>query len=314
MYGRINPPLLKILTGDYLNVSLRALKTMNMKTVGVIGGSGLYEMQELFDVRFVKVETPWGHPSDDFVVGNLDDTRMIFLPRHGRGHKIMPSEINFRANIYGMKKLGAEWIISVSAVGSMKKEIAPGHIVIPSQFFDHTRKRVSTFFGDGIVAHVSMADPVCPALSEVLYGASLKSGATAHKGGTYICIEGPQFSSRAESITYRKWGADVIGMTNMPEAKLAREAEICYATLALSTDYDCWYDGHADVTIGKVIETLTKNVELAIRIIKEVVHMIPEKRRCICSNALQDAIITTKDAISEVTKKRLDILIERYIR
>jgi len=272
-----NPPLLKILTGVYLNVSLRALKTMNMKTVGVIGGSGLYEMRELTDVRFVQVETPWGHPSDDFVVGNLGDTRMIFLPRHGLGHRIMPSEINFRANIYGMKKLGAEWIISVSAVGSMKQEIAPGHIVIPTQFFDHTKSRVSTFFGDGIVAHVSMADPVCSVLSGILCGASRKSGATVHKDGIYICIEGPHFSSRAESNTYRKWGMDVIGMTNMPEAKLAREAEICYATLALSTDYDCWYEGQADVTIDKVIETLTKNVELAIRIIKEVVPMMPEK-------------------------------------
>jgi 5'-methylthioadenosine phosphorylase len=287
---------------------------MDIKTVGVIGGSGLYEMEELTDVRFVHVETPWGRPSDDFLVGNLGDTRMIFLPRHGRGHRIMPSEINFRANIYGMKKLGVEWIISVSAVGSMKQEIAPGHVVIPSQFFDHTKKRASTFFGDGIVAHVSMADPVCSVLSDVLYGASRKSGATTHKGGTYICIEGPQFSSRAESNIYRKWGVDVIGMTNMPEAKLAREAEICYATLALSTDYDCWHDGHADVTVDKIIETLTKNVELARRIIKEAVPMIPEKRMCACSNALKDAIITTKGAISEEAKKRLDILIERYVR
>lgn len=314
MQGRGYPALLKTLTWVYLNVSLRPSKTMNIKTVGVIGGSGLYEMQELTDVRFVHVETPWGHPSDDFLVGNLGDIRMIFLPRHGRGHRIMPSEINFRANIYGMKKLGVEWIISVSAVGSMKQEIAPGHVVIPFQFFDHTKRRVSTFFGDGIVAHVSMADPVCPVLSDVLHRASRKSGATVHKDGTYICIEGPQFSSRAESNIYRKWGVDVIGMTNMPEAKLAREAEICYATLALSTDYDCWHEGHADVTVDKIIETLTKNVELARRIIKEAVPMIPEKRRCTCSNALQDAIITTKDAISEEAKKRFNILIERYIR
>ncbi len=286
---------------------------MNMKTVGVIGGSGLYDMQELKDVRLVKLETPWGYPSDDFLMGTLQDTKMVFLPRHGRGHRLMPSEINFRANIYGMKKLGVEWIISVSAVGSMKEEIAPGHVVIPSQFFDHTKKRISTFFGDGIVAHVSMADPVCPELSEALYQASRKSRAAVHKGGTYICMEGPQFSSRAESNIYRKWGVDVIGMTNMPEAKLAREAEICYSTLALSTDYDCWHEVHSDVTVEDVIQTLAKNVELAKRIIKEAVQMIPEKRTCICSHALEKAIITAKEAISEEVKKRLNILIQRYI-
>ncbi len=284
-----------------------------MKTVGVIGGSGLYNMQELKDVRSAKLETPWGYPSDDFLVGTLEDTKMVFLPRHGRGHRLMPSEINFRANIYGMKKLGVEWIISVSAVGSMREEIAPGHVVIPYQFFDHTKNRISTFFGDGVVAHVSMADPVCPELSEALYQASRKSRATVHKGGTYICMEGPQFSSRAESNIYRKWGMDVIGMTNMPEAKLAREAEICYSTLALSTDYDCWHDVHSDVTVEDVIQTLAKNVELAKRIIKEVVQMIPEKRTCICSHALENSIITAKDAITEEAKKRLNILIQRYI-
>jgi 5'-methylthioadenosine phosphorylase len=285
-----------------------------MKTVGVIGGSGLYEMEGLTNVRSVKVETPWGDPSDEFMMGNLDDIKMVFLPRHGRGHKLIPSEINFRANIYGMKKLGVEWIISVSAVGSMKEEIAPGHIVIPSQFFDHTKGRKSTFFGDGIAAHVSMADPVCPVLSDVLYEASRKSGATVHKGGIYICIEGPQFSSRAESNIYRKWGVDVIGMTNMPEAKLAREAEICYSTLALSSDYDCWHEEHADVSVEDVIEILAKNVKLAKRIIKEAVRMIPEQRSCICSDALRNAIITAKDAISEEAKKRLNLLIGRYIR
>jgi 5'-methylthioadenosine phosphorylase len=285
-----------------------------MKTVGVIGGSGLYELEGLRDVHSVKVETPWGDPSDNFLVGILGDTKMVFLPRHGRGHRIMPSEINFRANIYGMKKLGVEWIISVSAVGSMKEEIAPGHVVIPSQFFDHTKRRISTFFGDGIVAHVSMADPVCPVLSPALYKASKKSGAVAHDGGVYICIEGPQFSSRGESNIYRLWGVDIIGMTNMPEAKLAREAEICYATLALSTDYDCWHEGHDDVNVDDVIMTLTKNVELAKRIIKEVITTISDKRSCICSNALENAFITSKDAISDETKRRLNILIERYIR
>ncbi|GBD38661.1 S-methyl-5'-thioadenosine phosphorylase [bacterium HR37] len=285
-----------------------------MKTVGVIGGSGLYEMEGLEDVHSVKVETPWGFPSDEFVVGTLGEVRLVFLPRHGRGHRIMPSEINFRANIYGMKKLGVEWIVSVSAVGSMREEIAPGHIVIPSQFFDNTKGRVSTFFGDGIVAHVSMADPVCPNLLEVLYEASKRAGAVVHKGGVYLCIEGPQFSTRAESNIYRKWGVDVIGMTNMPEAKLAREAEICYATLALSTDYDCWHEVHSDVTVEDVVEVLTKNVELAKQIIKEAVCLISEQRDCICSNALRDAIITSKDAISDDVKKKLELIIGRYIK
>ncbi|HSE83576.1 MAG TPA: S-methyl-5'-thioadenosine phosphorylase, partial [Thermodesulfobacteriota bacterium] len=271
-----------------------------MKTVGVIGGSGLYEMEGLSDVRFVKVETPWGSPSDDLLVGKLGDTKMVFLPRHGRGHRIMPTEINFRANIYAMKKLEVEYIISVSAVGSMKEEIAPGHVVIPDQFFDYTKRRASTFFGDGIVAHVSMADPVCPELSDILYKASVDSGATVHKGGTYICIEGPQFSSRGESNIYRRWGVDVIGMTNMPEAKLAREAEICYGVLALSSDYDCWHEEHADVTVEDIIQVLMKNVELAKRIIKHGVPMIREQERdCPCPNALENSIITARDAISE---------------
>ncbi len=286
-----------------------------MKTIGVIGGSGLYEMEGLSDTHFVKVETPWGNPSDDLLVGKLANTKMVFLPRHGRGHKIMPTEINFRANIYSMKKLGVEYIISVSAVGSMKEEIAPGHVVIPDQFFDHTKSRASTFFGDGIVAHVSMADPVCPELSDILYKASVDSGATAHKGGTYICIEGPQFSTRGESNIYRRWGVDVIGMTNMPEAKLAREAEICYGVLALSSDYDCWHEEHADVTVEDIIQVLMKNVELAKRIIKHAVPMIREQGRgCPCPNALENSIITTREAISEDAKTRLNLLIERYIR
>ncbi|HZX13923.1 MAG TPA: S-methyl-5'-thioadenosine phosphorylase, partial [Thermodesulfobacteriota bacterium] len=217
-------------------------------------------------------------------------------------------------NIYGMKKLGVQWIISVSAVGSMKEEIAPGNVVIPSQFFDHTKRRISTFFGDGIVAHVSMADPVCPDLSHVLYKASKKAGATVHNGGIYICVEGPQFSSRAESNIYRNWGVDVIGMTNMPEVKLAREAEICYATLALSTDYDCWHEEHDDVNVNDVVMTLTRNVELSKRIIREVIPMIPDRRSCICSNALENAFITSKDTISDEAKRRLGILIERYIK
>jgi 5'-methylthioadenosine phosphorylase len=284
-----------------------------MKTIGVIGGSGLYKLDGLREIESIRIETPWGYPSDDLVVGKLGDIKMVFLPRHGRGHHIIPSEINYRANIYALKKLGVDFIISVSAVGSMKEEIAPGHIVIPNQFYDNTRNRVSTFFGNGLVAHVSMADPVCPVLSENLYKASTKLGATVHKGGVYICIEGPQFSSRAESFIYRKWGVDVIGMTNMPEAKLAREAEICYATLALSSDYDCWRDGHDDVSVEDILEILEKNSELSKEVIKEVVQIIDENRTCICSRALQNAIITSKESISEAVREKLYPLIRDYI-
>jgi len=285
-----------------------------MKTVGVIGGSGLYEIEGLANVESVTVDTPWGSPSDDLIVGTLGDTKMVFLPRHGRYHKQMPSEINFRANIYAMKKMGVEWIISVSAVGSMKEHIFPGQIVIPSQFYDHTKTRVSTFFGDGIVAHVSMADPVCHLLSEELYNASISSGAIVHKGGTYLCMEGPQFSSRAESNIYRSWGVDVIGMTNATEAKLAREAEICYASLSMATDYDCWHEQHDDVTVEDLIETLNSNVQMARDIIKKVVPVISESRECPCCNALQNAIITPKEVITQEVKDRLEILIKRYIK
>jgi 5'-methylthioadenosine phosphorylase len=286
---------------------------VNMKTVGVIGGSGLYEIEGLTDVESISIDTPWGSPSDDLIVGTLGDTKMVFLPRHGRGHKLVPSEINFRANIYAMKKMGVEWIVSVSAVGSMKEHIFPGQIVIPSQFYDHTKIRVSTFFGDGIVAHVSMADPVCALLSDELYNASISSGATVHKGGTYLCMEGPQFSSRAESNIYRSWGVDVIGMTNATEAKLAREDEICYASLSLATDYDCWHEQHDDVTVEDLIQTLNSNVQMARTIIKTVVPAISESRECPCCNALENAIITPKEAITQETKDRLKIIIERYI-
>ncbi len=285
-----------------------------MKAVGVIGGSGLYNIEGLTDVKSVAVETPWGCPSDDLIVGQLGETKMVFLPRHGRGHKIMPTEINFRANIYAMKKMGVEWIVSVSAVGSMKEHIAPGQVVIPSQFYDHTKTRASTFFGNGIVAHVSMADPVCHKLSDNLYDVCIKMGATVHKGGTYLCMEGPQFSSRAESNIYRSWGVDVIGMTNATEAKLAREAEICYASLSMATDYDCWHEGHDDVTVEDLIETLNNNVDLAKGIIKRVVPEISESRECPCCNALQNAIITPADVITKENKDRLGILIERYIK
>jgi len=285
-----------------------------MKTVGVIGGSGLYALEGITEVETVSVNTPWGKPSDDPVIGELGDVRLIFLPRHGKGHKLMPSEINYRANIFAMKMLGAERIISVSAVGSMREDIKPGHIVIPSQFYDHTKSRVSTFFGDGIAAHVSMADPVCPVLSEALYDAALASGATVHRDATYICMEGPQFSSRAESNIYRKWGVDVIGMTNMPEAKLAREAEICYSTLALSTDYDCWHDQHDDVTVDDIIQTLMNNVALARRIIVKALPAISSTRDCACRSSLENAIITSRDAITPEVKEKLGILIKRYVQ
>jgi 5'-methylthioadenosine phosphorylase len=285
-----------------------------MKTVGIIGGSGLYEIGSLTDVQAISVETPWGSPSDELVTGTLGDVKMVFLPRHGKGHVLIPSEINYRANIFAMKKLEVEWIIAVSAVGSMKEEIAPGHVVVPSQYYDHTKGRPSTFFGEGLAAHVSMADPVCSELSRVLVQAARDSGAVVHEGGTYLCMEGPQFSSRAESNIYRSWGVDVIGMTNMPEAKLAREAEICYASLALATDYDCWHKGHDDVTVDDLIETLTQNIELSKKVIERAAPEIKASRECACSNALQSAIITSSGSITEDVKQRLGILIERYIK
>lgn len=283
--------------------------------IGVIGGSGLYEMLEgVEDLRTRRVATPFGEPSDEYLLGTLKGLKLAFLPRHGRGHRIMPTEINFRANIYGMKVLGVERIISVSAVGSMRNEIIPGDIVIPDQFYDHTKQRKSTFFGDGIVCHVAMADPVCPELSSVLYESGKKIGAKVHKGGTYFCIEGPQFSTRGESMIYRQWGVDVIGMTNIQEAKLAREAEICYATLALATDYDCWHAHAEDVTVEMVIATLKKNVDTAKDLIRESLGRLDSERICPCPRALESAIITDTKAISKETKKRLGPLIGKYIK
>lgn len=284
-----------------------------MKVVGVIGGSGLYEMEGMTKVKEIKVKTPFGDPSDAYVTGTLGNVKMVFLPRHGRGHRFTPSEVNYRANIYGMKKLGVESIISVSAVGSMKEKIKPGHIVIVDQFFDRTKARQSSFYGDGIVGHVEFADPVCGALSNVLYAASKKAGATVHKGGTYICIEGPQFSTRAESKIYRSWGVDVIGMTNIPEAKLAREAEICYATLALSTDYDCWHETEESVTVEMIIATLKANVVMAKEIIKAAVPEIAEERVCRCPSAIKYATITDRKKIPAKTRKALDLLIGKYL-
>ncbi len=286
---------------------------MSEAEIGVIGGSGLYDMEDLKYVTSVQMDTPFGAPSDELVLGTLEGRRLAFLPRHGRGHRFTPSEINYRANIYAMKKLGVERIISVSAVGSMKEEIRPGEIVVPDQFYDQTKNRVSTFFGGGVVAHVGFADPVCPELSCALYDAGVKAGAKMHKGGTYICMEGPQFSTRGESRIYRGWGVDVIGMTNVTEAKLAREAEICYATLALATDYDCWHETEEDVTIEAVIAILKKNVETAKKIIQIAVESLSVSRSCGCGDSLKYAIMTPPDLIPEETRKKLDAIIGKYV-
>ncbi len=282
--------------------------------IGVIGGSGLYDVEGLTDVRGVRLTTPFGRPSDDYIVGTLHGRRVAFLPRHGKGHRIMPTDINYRANIYGMKKLGVERIISVSAVGSMKEEIRPGDIVIPDQFYDHTKHRCSTFFGNGVVAHVGMAEPVCPHLSEVLARAGISVGATVHRGGTYLCMEGPQFSTRAESLTYRKWEVDVIGMTNATEAKLAREAEICYSTIALATDYDCWHHSEEAVTVEAVLEVMRRNIETSKAIIRQAVKEMPEARSCRCGSALQNTIMTPEGLIPAKTKKDLWPIIGRYMK
>ena len=286
---------------------------MEEKMVGVIGGSGLYEMEGLEDMQMVSVTTPFGDPSDTFIVGRLEGVNVVFLPRHGKAHRIQPSSLNFRANIYGMKKLGVHWIIGVSAVGSMKETIHPGDMVVPDQFIDRTVGRPSTFFSDGIVGHISFADPVCPDLSRILFDAGTAVGATVQKGGTYLCIEGPQFSTRAESKLYRSWGVDVIGMTNIPEAKLAREAEICYATIAFATDYDCWHGTEADVSIGEVLRILAQSSKTAKQAIREAIKHLPESRQCVCATALQHALITDKKMISEQTRKDLEPIIGKYV-
>jgi 5'-methylthioadenosine phosphorylase len=281
--------------------------------IGVIGGSGLYQMEGLEDVASVSVDTPFGSPSDALITGTLEGVPMVFLPRHGRGHRIAPSHLNARANIFAMKKLGVSGIVSVSAVGSMQEEIRPGDIVVVDQFFDRTQGRPRSFFGDGIVAHVLFADPVCPVLGERLVEAGLEVGATVHKGGTYLVIDGPQFSTRAESRVYRQWGVDVIGMTNLPEARLAREAEICYATLALATDYDCWHEAEEDVSVDAVLAVLRDNVARAQEILRAAVKRVPWKRDCHCTRALENAIITDPDRIPTSVKKDLDLLIGKYV-
>lgn len=281
--------------------------------IGVIGGSGLYEMEGLTGIEKITVKTPFGAPSAPYIAGTLEGQRVAFLSRHGNGHKWLPSEINYRANIYGMKKLGVERIISVSAVGSMKEHIQPGHLVIPDQFYDHTRHRQSTFFGEGVVAHVSFAHPICTDLAGHLFQAGKGVGTQIHRGGTYLCMEGPQFSTRAESMIYRSWGVDVIGMTNATEAKLAREAEICYSTIALATDYDCWHQEEESVNVESVIKILTQNVALSKKLIRQAIPALGGERSCACPSALKDAIITAKKAIPARMKLKLKPLIHKYI-
>ena len=290
---------------------------MKQPIIGVIGGSGLYEIEGLTEVQEIILETPFGAPSDAYITGTLGDAKMVFLPRHGRGHRLLPSEVNYRANIYGMKTLGVEHIISVSAVGSMKEEIVPGHIVVPDQFFDRTQgKRASTFFGNGVVGHVQFADPVCADLSAILVESAQAVGATVHQGGTYICIEGPNFSTRAESQIYRSWGVDIIGMTNLPESRLAREAEICYGTVALATDYDCWHEGHDDVSVEAVIAVIHQNVATAREIIKSAASRIVQQRQqrnCACAEALKFTIMTDKNLIPTDTQQALEPIIGKYL-
>ncbi len=287
--------------------------------VGVLGGSGIYGLEGLANLEEVEVSTPFGKPSDAYLIGELDGRRMVFLARHGRGHKILPHEINYRANIFGMKKLGVDWLISLSAVGSMREEIAPGDMVIVDQFIDRTRGRESTFFGHGIAAHVGMADPVSPILASALFDAAtevLKEGGgdeKAHRGGSYVVINGPQFSTRAESKIYRGWDASVIGMTNLPEAKLAREAEISYATVALATDYDCWHESEEDVSVEAVVATVKKNATAARRVLARVVGRLPQEHRCIAATALSGAIMTAPDSIPAELRAKLSVLIDKYV-
>jgi len=266
------------------------------------------------DFEEVEIDTPFGKPSDSIVIGMLESKRVAFLPRHGKGHRFFPSEINVRANIYALKSLGVEWVISVNAVGSLKEEIKPRDFVIPDQIVDWCKNRVNTFFGEGLVAHISMAEPFCPVLSDILYEGAKEAGATVHKGGTYICMEGPQFSTKAESEMYRKLGFDIIGMTAATEAKLAREAELCYASFACSTDYDCWHTAHDDVTAEMILENLFANVDLAKRAVRVVIGKIPPERcACGCANALEKAFATNPNVIPEATKKKLRLIIGKYI-
>ena len=286
---------------------------MAQADIGVIGGSGLYSLPDLENVEEVTLETPWGAPSDAYVLGTLQGKRLAFLARHGRGHRILPTELNFRANIFGFKKLGVERILSFSAVGSLREDHPPMDFVLPDQFFDRTRGRVSTFFGEGLVAHIAFAEPICPTLLDVLESACRAARVTAHRGGTYVCMEGPAFSTKAESHVYRSWGMDIIGMTNLQEAKLAREAELCYVTIAMVTDYDCWHPDHDTVTVEMVISNLVKNSENANKVLRCAVEAMPTARNCRCGSALAAAILTDRAQIPSQTRQKLELLIGKYI-
>lgn len=284
-------------------------------TIGVIGGSGIYNMEGVDDLQEIDIDTPYGDPSDKIAVGRLSGVRVAFLPRHGRGHRILPTEVNSRANICALKSLGVRWILGLSAVGSLKKDVVPGKdILIPDQLIDRTKSRVNSFFGEGIVAHVAFADPFCPNVAGILHDATVSLKIPVHRGGTYVCMEGPLFSTRAESNLHRSWGASVIGMTALPEAKLAREAEICYAICALPTDYDCWYEGHDSVTADMVIQTLLKNAETAKKIVKAAVAALATRltETCACHSALANAIVTGPDLFPKKTRARLSFLLDRY--
>lgn len=286
---------------------------MTHARVGVLGGSGFYQMEGLTDVEEVRISTPYGDPSDAFVLGTLEGERVAFLPRHGVGHRFSPTELPVRANIWAMKQLGVEMIISISAVGSLRRRLKPLHLVIPDQLIDRTRGRPSTFFGKGIVAHVGMADPFCPVLSEAVYNAARATGATVHRGGTLVVIEGPAFSTRAESELYRQWKADIIGMTALPEAKLAREAEICYATVACVTDYDVWHDVEEDVTVDLILANLLKNVEVSKQVVRGTVANLPDAGGCSCREALKTALVTRPDLVPEYRKRELAPIIGKYM-
>ena len=285
---------------------------MNVE-IGIIGGSGLYDMAELTDREEVTLTTPFGEPSAPYVLGTLGGRRVAFLARHGAGHRLMPSELNFRANIFGMKMLGVGSILSASAVGSLREDFKPLHIVVPDQFFDRTTSRISTFFGRGLVAHVAFAHPLCGVLSTIAADSAERVGATVHRGGTYVCMEGPQFSTVAESNAYRQWGMDIVGMTNLQEAKLAREAEICYVTIALVTDYDCWHPDHDSVTVEMIIRNLTENAETARRLIADAVARVPAERTCPCASALATAIITRPSVVPSATKRELAPIVGKYL-
>jgi 5'-methylthioadenosine phosphorylase len=281
--------------------------------IGIIGGSGLYSMPGLTKIKEIRLKTPFGAPSDAYICGILEGRKVTFLARHARGHRILPTELNFRANIHGFKQLGVERIVSISAVGSLKEEHKPLDFVIPAQFFDRTRHRIDTFFGNGVVAHIAFADPVCAELSRVVTSACKKAGVTGKPGGTYLCMEGPQFSTKAESNVYRGLGMDVIGMTNLQEAKLAREAELCYVTVAMVTDYDCWHPHHDSVTVDQIVAVLGKNAENATKVVRETVAAMPTRRSCKCGSALAHAILTDRKMIPAATKKKLKLILGKYV-